>query len=233
MNIEMLNERFYEALINGDRTASRNIMIEAERAGLDAERILQEVCWPTYELICGLFRKDQITTLAHHMATRLLRVLVDQHSQKLTRISPIGRTIFAFCGPTDADELGAQMAVDLLEKYGYTVSFAGGGIASDEVLGAVQENKPDILLMFASAPSDLPDMRQLIDTIREIGACNDTQIVVGGGVFNRAEGLAEEIGADLWACDPLDLVDALAAEPTRRAPAHQRTVGKKRQLKVA
>lgn len=234
MNIEMLNERFYEALINGDRNTARNIISECERAGLETQRILQEVCWPTYELVCRLFKHDQITTLAHHMATRLLRVLVDQQSQKLERSSPNGKTIFAFCGPTDADELGAQMAVDMLECTGYSVSFAGGGIASDEVLAAVQENKPDVLLMFASAPSDLPGMRQLIDTLREIGACDGTQIVVGGGVFNRAEGLAEEIGADLWACDPQDLVDALAAEPARRAPAHQRTVGKKRQtLKAA
>ncbi len=233
MNIEMLNERFFEALINGDRVASRGILEEGQRGGLSAEDLIQEVCWPTYELICKLFRNDQLTTLAHHMATRLLRVLVDQVSQRLDRAAPNGRKVFAYCGPTDADELGAQMAVDMLEAHGYEVRFAGGGIAGDEVLALVQETKPDVLLTFATAPSDLPALRQLIDTIREIGACDQTQIVVGGGVFNRAEGLAEEIGADLWACDPLDLVGAMAAEPQRRAPANQRTVGKKRQVRAA
>ena len=34
----------------------------------------------------------------------------------------------------------------------------------------------------------------MIDRIREIGAVPDLQVVVGGGVFNRADGLAEEIG---------------------------------------
>ncbi len=234
MNVELLNERFFEVLVNGDRPGARAIVAEAESSGMKPEEVLSSVFWPTYELIDRLFRKDSLTTLAHHQATRLLRVLVDQQAQKFERSAPNGRTVFAFCGPTDADELGGQMGVDMLEAAGYTVNYAGGGIANDEVLASVQENKPDVLLMFASAPSDLPAIRNLIDTIREIGACDGMQIVVGAGVFNRAEGLAEEIGADLWAEDPQDLVDAMNTEPMRRATPMQRTVGKKRQqLKAA
>jgi methanogenic corrinoid protein MtbC1 len=137
------------------------------------------------------------------------------------------------CGPRDSDELGAQMAVDLLEQAGFSVSFAGGNIPNDEILAVVHENRPDVLLMFAGGANDLPQMRQLIDTLHEIGACPNLQFVVGGGVFNRAEGLAEEIGADLWATSPLELVDLLISEPARRAEADQRTVGRKRKAKVA
>ena len=82
--------------------------------------------------------------------------------------------------------------------------------------------------MFAAAPSDCPDIRQLIDTIKEIGACSETQFVVGGGVFNRAPGLAEEIGADLWATTPSELLTRLEEEPERRATEDQRTVGRTR-----
>ena len=69
---------------------------------------------------------------------------------------------------------------------------------------------------------------ELIDTIREINATPDLQIIVGGGVFNRAEGLAEEIGADLWAQDPVELVDLMIHEPGQRATEEQRTVGRTR-----
>ena len=51
---------------------------------------------------------------------------------------------------------------------------------------------------------------------------------VGGGVFNRAEGLAEEIGADLWAKRPQELLEKLVAQKDRRATADQRTVGRTR-----
>jgi hypothetical protein len=54
------------------------------------------------------------------------------------------------------------------------------------------------------------------------------QVVVGGGVFNRAEGLAEEIGADLWAKNPAQLIARLNTQSERRATEDQRTVGRNR-----
>ncbi len=233
MNREMLNERFFEVLITGDRPAARKLVAEAETAGWSPQQLITELYWPTYENLDKLHRADQLAALAHHMATRLLRVIVDQTTCKMTPEAPIGRRIMCFCGPSESEELGAQMAVDLLEASGFDVSFAGGGIANDEILGQVQQEKPDVLLMFASAPGDLPNIRALIDTLREIGACDGLQFAVGAGVFNRAEGLAEEIGADLWATDPLEMVERLVSEPARRASDVQRTVGKNRKIRKA
>jgi len=167
-----------------------------------------------------------MSTLEHRLAVKLLRTLEDHAASWLDFNAPVGRSVAAFCGPTDADELSAQMAVDLIEANGFTIRFAGSGVANDEILELVQTTPPDCLLLFASAASDLPIIRSLIDTLRTIGACSNTQVVVGGGVFNRAEGLAEEIGADLWAEDPRELADIMLEEPDRRADADQRTVGK-------
>ena len=125
------------------------------------------------------------------------------------------------------------MAVDLLEANGFALSFTGGGIPSDELHEHIQSSKPDVLLLFASAPGDLPEIRGLIDTLNEIGAVRSMQIVVGGGVFNRAEGLAQEIGADLWATSPMQLVEEMTRQPERRAQAAPHSVGKKRKSRLA
>lgn len=228
MNVQMLQERFFEVIISGDRQAARQIVDQARNAGWSPQQMIMDLFWPTYETLGKLFRADQITTLAHHLGARLLRMLVDQNAAHMPAAPRNGRSILCCCGAGDADELGAQMGVDMLEAHGFTVSFAGGGIANDEILARVQEQQPSILLMFASAPSDLPNIRALIDTLREIGACDGMQFAVGAGVFNRAEGLAEEIGADLWAEDPLEMAERLITEPARRAAADQRTVGKNR-----
>ncbi|MCC6676181.1 MAG: cobalamin-dependent protein [Phycisphaerales bacterium] len=233
MNKEVLVDQFFETLINGDRPAARALVQKVADAGVPAAKILADLLWPTYEQIEKLHRHDQLTSMSHHLATRLLRTLVDQNAANLTRGKVRGRTVFACCGPAEGDELGAQMAVDLLEAGGFTVTFAGGGLPPDEVMSQVHEYRPDVLLMFASAPGDLPIIRQTIDTLHEIGACPKTQIVVGGGVFNRAEGLAEEIGADLWATSPMELVHLMLAEPEHRATDEQRTVGRKRRAKAA
>lgn len=221
MNQELLTERLFEVLINGDRPAARRLVTEMREAGHAPNAIVRDVFWPTYEMIERLFRNDQLTTLSYRLATRLLRVLVDQTAAVLDARPANGRAIFTWCGPNEGDELGAQMAVDLLEANGFQMTFSGGGIAPDEILAQVQETKPQILLMFCSDSSDLPHIRGLIDTIREIGACPHLQIVVGGGVFSRADGLAEEIGADLWATCPTELIDIISENPTHRAEKNQ------------
>jgi MerR family transcriptional regulator, light-induced transcriptional regulator len=233
VNTDLLCERLFECLINGDRDRSRAVVNNAIDQGMAPEAIVTDLFWPTYELVARLYRDDQLTRMAHHMATRLLRTLVDQMGGQFSFQPAIGKAILAFCGPTDADELAAQIACDLAEQRGFTVTFAGGDIAGDEILACVQDRQPDILLMFASAPTDLPEIRELIDQMREIGACSRTQIAVGGGVFNRAQGLAEEIGADIWATHPIELVETLIDFPDQRADANQRTVGRQKQVRKA
>lgn len=228
-----LIERFFETLITGDRTMTRLMAKQAEETLGSAERLVTELLWPTHQMIEKLYKGDQLAKLNHHMAVRLLRVVADQAATRLKRQSSNGRTVFACCGASESEELGAQMAVDLLESAGFEVAFAGAGIAADEILARVNDEKPNVLLMFCSAPQDLPDIRTLIDTIREIGASATTQIAVGGGVFNRAEGLAEEIGADLWATSPMDMILNLIDEPERRADISQKTIGRVRRPKVS
>ena len=231
MSQDILVERFFETLISGHRSASRRIVAETLETGADPRQLITDLFWPTYEMVEKLFRSDQLTRLCHHMSTRLLRVLVDQNAARVATTASRNRTVFALCGPKEADELGAQMAVDLLECSGFEVSFAGGGIPNDEIVSHVHEAQPDVLLVFSSAPSDLPDVRELLDTLREINACPNLQVAVGGGVFNRAEGLAEEIGADLWARSPMELADLLIAQPTRRAANDHRSIGRRRRVR--
>jgi MerR family transcriptional regulator, light-induced transcriptional regulator len=234
MSQDILIERFFETLISGHRGAARQIVAETLQSGVPPRQLLTDLFWPTFETIERLYRADQLTRLSHHLGTRLLRVLVDQNAARMLPVTARGgKTVLAFCGPRDSDELGAQMAVDLLEETGYQVAFAGGNIPNDEIIHQVHEAHPDILLLFCSGANDLPEIRNLIDTLHEIGARPDLQIVMGGGVFNRAEGLAEEMGADLWARTPLELVEIMAEEPFRRACEEQRTVGRRRRSRAA
>jgi MerR family transcriptional regulator, light-induced transcriptional regulator len=230
MSAELVTERLFEALIEGNRDTARRVIDEQRKQGATPELIITDLCWPAYELLEKLHREDRLSTLAYNLGTRMLRTIVDQASRDLLAWSGsarTGRTVFACCGPSEGSELGAQMAVDLLEAAGFRVRFAGGAIPADEVQETVQSTGPDILLMFCSEPRDLPEIRQLIDTLHEVGACPKTQIAVGGGVFNRADGLAEEIGADVWATHPLEMVEILIDDVDVRATPEQRTVGQR------
>jgi hypothetical protein len=86
-------------------------------------------------------------------------------------------------------------------------------------------------MAYGTIPSAAPMVRQLIDLLHDVGICPKLQFICSGGVFNRAEGLAEEIGADLFAPNPLEALDILARYPHKRATPEQQTVGRKRRIK--
>ena len=226
MNTDLFIENLFASLISGDRFSGRRLVDAAFDNGIDAGTLAREVFWPTISNITTLYRQDQITRLAQQYATRSLSTLVSQVQARYELAETRNRSICMFCGPDELDDLAARLVADLLEADGYTVFYGGGNIAHDDILAEVHERKPDVLLMFSAGGSDAPGLRQLIDHVRGINALPDMQIVVGGGVFSRAPGLAEEIGADLWATGPEDLMEQLVQYPDVRADLEERTVGR-------
>lgn len=221
-------ERFFNTLISGDRPGARAVVDEALEADCPAEQILANLYWPVLQQVSTMHRNDQLCELSYHYATRILRMLVDQMQPRLQTREANGQRVLLTCGEEEAEEMAAQMASDLLEAAGYTVFFAGGGIANDELVAQVGDIQADKLVIFGALPATVPQTRLLIDRLHEIGVAPKVQVIVGGGVFNRAEGLAEEIGADLWAAEPGELVEVIETQSERRMTADQRTVGRKR-----
>jgi methanogenic corrinoid protein MtbC1 len=81
----------------------------------------------------------------------------------------------------------------------------------------VGQLRPDILLVFGTQPSGVPGVRKLIDLIREVGSNPTMNVMISGGVFNRAEGLWKEVNADLFAATACEAL-AVAADAKPRKP---------------
>jgi methanogenic corrinoid protein MtbC1 len=231
--VDALLERFTTPLFAGDRSGARAIVAEAFEEGLSAEEIIMQLIWPTMEKVQALYRADKINTGIHHMASRLLRMLADQLALRLPRAERNGRTMLVVCSPGEPEELGAQITTDLAEAHGWTVHFAGGGVPNDEIVGWIGQLQPQVLMVYGTIPSGAPMVRQLIDLLHDVGIAPKLQVICSGGVFNRAEGLAEEIGSDLFAPTPVDALAVLEAYPHKRATSEQQTVGRKRRIKKA
>lgn len=226
-----LAEDYLNALLDGDRAAARTMVDRALNNGASPAGLLNQLVWPTMEKIQMLYREDHITVAQLNLATRLNRQMTDQIAGRLERLPANGKKALIFCGGNEPEELGGQIAADLFEAAGWEVKFAGGGIPNDEILRMIGEDRPNLLVMFATLPAGVPDVRKLIDYLREVNSCPDMQILCAGGIYKRAEGLAEEIGADLYAPDAAAAVAAATTEPTRRASSEQQTVGRTRRIR--
>jgi methanogenic corrinoid protein MtbC1 len=228
-----LSQAYLETLLTGDRAACRKVLDDALAAGADAYDLLTRMVWPTMETLQSLYRDDRISISSLNLATRLNRQMTDQLCSRLTRKPDNGKSALIFCGDDEPEELGGQICADLFEADGWTVRFAGGGVPEDEVLKLIGETRPDLLVMFGTLPSGVPAVRKLIDYLREVNSCPDMQVMCCGGIYKRAEGLAEEIGADLYAPDAATAVATANNDPTRKATVDQQTVGRTRRLRKA
>jgi len=209
-------DEFVTLLMAGNRTACRDLIQKQLATQPDASRIFHDVLWPAMERIERLYRGDRINAAAEHMATRINRSIADQVQLHLGRSASNGKRIVIMCAEGEPEELGAQMCADLFESRGWDVYFVGGGVPNDEVLGLIGQLLPSILLIFGTQPSGVPGVRRLIDLIRDIGVNSTMNVMVSGGVFNRAEGLWKEVNADLIAKTAHEAI-GIAEEATPRA----------------
>lgn len=228
-----ISQSYVEPLLAGDRDAARKAIDAALAKGHEPLELLNGLIWPTMELLQSLYREDRITVSSLNLATRLNRAITDQLTIHLPRSASNGRKVLIFCGHAEPEELGGQITADLFEAAGYTVRFAGGGVPDDEVLKLIGDQRPDLLVMFATLPSAVPAVRKLIDYLREVNSCPDMQVMCCGGIYKRAEGLADEIGADLYAPDAAQAVQMADEHPTRKATVDQQTVGRTRRIRKA
>ncbi len=139
------------------------------------------------------------------------------------------------CSDGESEELGAQITADMFEGQGWTVWFLGSGVPNDEILQFVGKIRADVLTIYGTKGEGVPGVRQLITLIRDVGVCADMQVLVTGGVFNRAEGLDEEVKADLFADTITRALKTVADHPVRvpKPDVPQPGRRRKRRSKVA
>ncbi len=231
MTMAELFTQYLEHLFGGRRAEAREMVFAAQDRGVAASKLLQTVIWPAMEQVEKLYRNDQIPLIREHMATRINRMLADQLQGFLRREPKSGQRMVVTCGDGEPEELGAQMTGDLFEAKGWSVWFVGSGVPNDEVLQFVGKISPDVLCVYGTQPVGVPNIRKLIDLIREVGVCEEMQILVVGGVFNRADGLADEIQADLFAKNVQEAMRTVDDHPVRVPKPDMPQPGRRRKRK--
>ena len=229
---EIFLQKYLEALLTGDRRRCRAIIEDVlHRNSASITGVYCDVIWPIMVEVDKLHHADRITLAQEHLATRINRTIVDQLQNKLPRQVQIDKKVVVCSSLRETSELGGQMIADMFESAGWNVRFLGGGMTNDDILSYVNQFSPDIFVIYGTEPGEAPEIRGIIDRIKEINACPDMKIMLSGGVFGRADGLWEEIGADLFAENAVDAVKVASNEnQTKCMPVRTINQRKRKQL---
>jgi methanogenic corrinoid protein MtbC1 len=231
---EPLLTRYLQPLLAGRRAECFDLIDAAVRNGQNAESLVYDIVWPAMVQVDRLFRDDRIDTLIHNMACRINRTVAGQLQTHLPKRTPTGKRIVVASAENEREEIGAQMLADLLQSDGWDVYFMGSDVPHDEILNLVGQVRPHALLIYGTQPQDIPDVRRLVELIRDVGACPTMNIVVSGGVFGRVDALWQEVGADVLAESPQEVVRTVnTLEPRTPGPRRLGIVKRRRRRRKA
>ena len=216
-------ERYLNSLLTGDRNQCTSVIEESLQSGIPAHQVYMDIIWPIMTEVDGLYREGKIDSAQEALASRINRSIVNQLQNKLPRRPKKEKRVVIVTAQSDKAELGGQMVNDLFESDGWETRFLGGTVNNDDVMSFIHGYSPDILLLYGFNGSDAPNVRALIDTVRNVNAFPEMRIMLSGGVFSRAEGLWEEIGADLYAETAAEAVMVAQAAP-EKLPTPTRTI---------
>ena len=105
----------------------------------------------------------------------------------------------------DVHDIGKNICKVVMESYGYRVIDLGKDTPIETVVEAYLKYNPDVIGLSALMTTTVKSMEETIKALRKINC--KAKIVVGGAVVTQD--IANEIGADYYSSDALDLVNTL------------------------
>lgn len=225
---EPLLTRYLQPLLAGRRAECFDLIAEAINRGHEAEQVAYDVVWPAMAQVERLFRDDRIDLAIDNMACHINRTVAGQLQPHLAKREATGRRVVITAPDERRAEVGAQMLADLCQADGWDVYLISSSVPHDELLKLVGELRPEALLIYGTQPQEVPNVRRLVELVREIGVCPTMNIVAAGGVFDRVDGLWQEVGADACVPWPRDAVKMISELPPRQPGPRRLGIVKKR-----
>jgi len=105
----------------------------------------------------------------------------------------------------DMHDIGKNMVIAMLRGVGFEIQDMGVNVPTERIVEQVSEYKPDILGLSALLTTTMPQMKKVIDALKDRGFRERVKVIIGGAPVN--EKFAKAIGADGYAPDAGEAVD--------------------------
>ena len=199
---------YLEALLAADRIKAQQIITAALVHGLSIRDLYLGVFQPVQHEVGRLWLLNKVTVAEEHFCTAATQTIMSDLYPQIISSTRIGRTLVATCVGSELHEIGVRMVADFFEMEGWDTYYIGAGIPHDQIMSAIDKQKPDLVALSATMTYHIPKVQELISEIKNRFSDAVPRIMVGGMPFNNSPELWRTVGADLWAADAEKAVEA-------------------------
>lgn len=187
--------QLYEAILNGDAAAARQVTEQALAAGVDPQSLVVERMIPAMDEVgkrfeCNEFYVPELLIAARAMksALELLRPILAERG-----IEPVGRVVIGTV-KGDLHDIGKGLVASMLEGGGFEVVDLGVDVPADQFVTKAKECRADIIAVSALLTTTMTAMKGVIEAVKQSELKDRCKIMVGGAPVTQQ--YADSIGAD-------------------------------------
>jgi methanogenic corrinoid protein MtbC1 len=179
-----------ELLLAGDRGGLVERVLGLLRSGRSVEEIYVLVGAAMEEIGRG-WQSGRLGVAAEHTASEIARYALMRMRDEAPRDETLELTALVTCVPDEDHQMGAEALAGYLEIRGWRVVFLGRGSPVGDVIEAVRDTRPDVVMVSASLIANLPGAFDLLTSLRELEPRPVT--LVGGRAAIKARGKLQPV----------------------------------------
>jgi len=192
-------------VLNGDQVAIQEHIRALLGQGAQPEEILQRGMLTAMEVISERFKSGEVFIPEVLLSARAMNEAVLALGPHLSA-AQLGAKGKVLIGTVKGDlhDIGKNLVVIMLRGVGFEVKDLGIDVPALTFVKMVEESNPDILALSALLTTTMPQMKTVIDGLKQKGLRDKVKVIVGGAPVNQK--FARDIGADGYAPDGAEAV---------------------------
>jgi methanogenic corrinoid protein MtbC1 len=196
MESDPLVKHFLDTLLAPSEREAENVMLEQIRNASELPRWWERVVTPSLHAVGRLWAMGEITVAQEHMATEIAQRVMNRRFPQVPRGNGHRGRAAVVVPPGERHTVGAGMVRDCMELSGFEVLYTGADTPIDSVVRMVELQEIDALLISTTMPYNLPEVRELIQEVREASMNSTIECIVGGLAYTLGKDLWKDVGAD-------------------------------------
>ena len=181
MITQELYEQYLELLIKGRRTECAAIVRGLLDQQVELKSLYTDLFQKSLYAVGELWELNRISVAREHLATAITESLLNMVYPRLFENTQTDKKVVVSCAANELHQIGGKIVADFFELNGWESHFLGANTPITEILGYIQETKPDLVGLSLSVYFNMPSLIKEIETIRS--NFKHIDIFVGGQAF--------------------------------------------------
>jgi methylmalonyl-CoA mutase cobalamin-binding domain/chain len=213
-HLEGGRERYAAALAAGDARAALGVIDDLIDVGVEFDDLCEQVIEPALYEIGELWATGRIGVADEHLATSISETVLACIGAIWAAPADAEPRVLVCATDGEGHAVGARMVAESFAAADWSVRFLGASTPPDAVAAAGVDHHVDVLALSTTMAANLPSVAATVELAR--AAAPGLRIVVGGQAYRGEQGVAERMGADLFAAELRGLVERVEAELVAR-----------------